>query len=141
MAVVTLRTRGAAAPDIVWERYADLALWPTWSPQLQRVETSAARLAPGISGTVRAGLLSWPTLPVPFVVEDVDTEARTWSWRVRVGLITLRLAHGVEPAAPDSSDGARSSTWLRLSGPSPLVTAYAPVARLALRRLVAAPAS
>ncbi len=130
MAAVTLSTRGAAAPDIAWERYADPSAWSTWAPQIQWVDTDAARIAPGVGGTVHAGLLPRPTLPVRFVVEAVDERARTWTWQVRVALVTLRLEHGVTP------DVGGSATWLRVQGPLPVVAAYAPLARLALGRLV-----
>lgn len=132
MATVTLRTRGDATPDIAWERYADPALWSTWSPQVQRVDLDAPRLVTGARGRVHAGLLPHPTLPVPFVVEVVDDAARTWAWRVRLGPVRLHLEHGVE------ADPGGASTWLRLRGPAPVVAAYAPLAQLALRRLVRA---
>jgi hypothetical protein len=131
MVSVTLHARGAASPAAAWERYADPRLWSTWSPQIQRVETDTARLVPGTVGVVRAGLLPRPTVPVPFTVEEVDEAARTWTWRVRLGPATLHLEHGV------TSDVAGSATWLRVRGPLPVVAAYAPLARLALGRLVA----
>lgn len=132
MATVTLRTRGDADPDTAWERYADPDLWSTWSPQIQRVDLDAPRLVPGARGTVRAGLLPWPTLPVPFRVLEVDEPGRTWAWTVRLGPVGLRLEHGVVP------EPGGSATWLTVHGPAPVVAAYAPLARLALGRLVAA---
>ncbi|WP_030484210.1 SRPBCC family protein [Nocardioides aequoreus] len=135
MAAVTLSTRGAAPPDIAWERYADPAAWAGWAPQIQRVETDAARIAAGVHGTVHAGLLRRPTLPVRFRVDAVDEDARTWAWQVRLGAgparVTLRLEHGV------TEEAGGSGTWLRVRGPLPVVAAYAPLARLALGRLVA----
>ncbi|WP_460841980.1 SRPBCC family protein [Nocardioides marmoraquaticus] len=132
MATVTLRTRGDAAPDTAWERYADPSLWSTWSPQIQRVELDAPRLVGGARGTVRAGLLPHPTLPVPFTVLEVDEPARTWAWEVRLGPVRLRLEHGVVP------EPGGCATWLTVRGPAPVVAAYAPVARWALGRLVRA---
>lgn len=131
MVSVTLHAHGDATPQQAWERYADPQRWSQWSPQVQRVESSTPRLTAGMTGTVRAGLLPRPTLGVPFEVLTVDDAARTWTWRVRLGPVRLHLEHGVEAA-----DGG-SATWLRLSGPLPVVTAYAPVARFALGRLVA----
>lgn len=133
MADLTLSVSGTAAAPTAWERYADPRLWATWSPQIQRVETRMDRLVSGGSGTVRAGLSSRATIGVPFEVLEVDEDAMTWSWRVRLGpagLVRLRLEHGV------TTDGAGSRTWLRVHGPLPVVLAYAPVARLALGRLV-----
>lgn len=133
MAIVTLRTRGDAAPDTAWERYADPALWSSWSPQIQRVDLDAPRLVTGARGTVRAGvLLPRPRLPVPFTVLEVDEAARTWAWSVRVGIVTLHLEHGVVP------EPGGCATWLTIRGPAPVVAAYAPLARLALGRLVRA---
>ena len=133
MASVTVRVQGDAPVDLAWERYADPALWSTWSPQIQRVDTAMTRLSAGASGTVRAGLLPHPTLGVPFEVLEVDEPTRTWTWRVRLapgGLVRLHLEHGVE------AHGDGSATWLHVTGPAPVVVAYAPLARLAMTRLV-----
>ena len=81
---------------------------------------------------MHAGLLSRPTVPVSFEVLALDEDRREWSWRAHVGPLSLRLEHGV------LARGAGSATWLRVHGPLPVVAAYAPVARLALSRLVAA---
>lgn len=130
MAHLTLRARGEAPAALAWERYADPGLWPTWAPQIQGVETTMHRLTPGSTGTVRVGLLSRPTLGLPFTVLSVDEPARQWSWQVRLGPVTLHLEHGVT----DRPGG--SATWLRVRGPLPILLAYAPVARFALSGLV-----
>lgn len=132
MTSLTLQVHGDADVDTAWERYADLGLWSTWAPQIQRVDADSGRLRAGLHGTVRAGLLPRPTLPVRFEVLTVDEARREWTWRAHVGPISMLLDHGVvaEPAG--------SSTWLRVSGPLPVVAPYAPLARLALRRLVTA---
>lgn len=135
MTALTLRARGTAPADLAWERYANPALWTTWALQIQRVETSMARLHAQATGTVHAGLSPWPTVPVPFTVLAVDEGARTWAWQARVGPVRLHLEHGVEETP------AGSATWLRVEGSLPVVLAYAPLARLALGRLVAAPRS
>jgi polyketide cyclase/dehydrase/lipid transport protein len=132
MASVTLRARGPADPAEAWERYAVPALWSSWAPQIQRVTASTDRLVAGTTGTVHAGLLARPTLPVAFEVLAVDEARREWGWRAQAGPISLRLEHGVSP------DGSGASTWLRVHGTLPVVLAYAPLARIALRRLVAA---
>lgn len=123
---LTLRAGGAAEAAEVWERYAVPRRWPTWSPQIQRVETAAARIVAGASGKVVGPL----GVHVRFVIDDVDEAARTWSWRVRVGPVTLHLEHAV------LIDGPGSATTLRMHGPLPVVAGYAPVAQLALNRLV-----
>jgi hypothetical protein len=132
VSTLTLRAHGPASEALAWERYADPALWSTWAPQIQRVDTQLTRLAAGGTGTVRAGLLPHPTIGVPFQVLAVDEAAREWAWEVHVGPVRLRLEHGVT-AHPDGS-----ATWLRVHGPRLVLLGYAPVARIALGRLVAA---
>lgn len=123
----SVSARGPAPTATAWERYADLDRWPEWAPQITGVDAPSRRLAPGLRGTVRAvGVIH-----VGFEVLEVDETARTWSWRVRVGPIRLELAHGVEP------DPAGTRTWLRTTGPAPVVLAYTPLAFVALHALVA----
>ena len=131
MSAVTLRASGPADADLAWGRYDDPALWSTWAPQIQRVDASTARLQTGTTGTVHAGLLPWPTIPVPFEVLDVDRAARRWTWRVTLGPVRMLLEHGVDP------EGTGSSTFLHVRGPALVVLPYAPLARMALSRLVA----
>jgi Polyketide cyclase / dehydrase and lipid transport len=123
------RATGPVPPAQVWERYAVPERWPDWAPQIARVQASAPRIGPGVTGRV------WGPLGVRirFVVTEVDERLRTWAWSVRLGRLRLRLEHGVD------ADPAGSATWLRVHGPAPVVAAYLPVARLALHRLVHAP--
>jgi hypothetical protein len=132
MATLTLHAHGRAPESLAWERYADPALWSTWAPQIQRVDTDLQRLAPGGTGTVRAGLLSRPTLGIRFRVVAVDEVAREWAWEARLGPVRLHLEHGV------TAHPAGSATWLRMRGPLPVIVGYAPVARVALGSIVAA---
>lgn len=91
MAVRRVQARGPAAPEEVWDRYATIDRWPQWSPQISRVEASSDRLALGVRGTVSVvGVLA-----VPFTVTSCRPDDRTWSWRVRLGPITLDLDHAV----------------------------------------------
>lgn len=122
-----LTVRGPATPDQAWERYAVPARWPSWAPQIRRVEYEPARIEAGASGTV-VGLGG---VRAAFTVLEVDETGRMWAWRVRVGPARLRLHHGIEAA------GAGCRATLVIQGPAPVVLAYAPVARLALRGLVA----
>ncbi len=130
MTHLSLHADGPADPGTVWERYADTRLWSTWSPQISRVELEGAgdRIATGLRGRV----IAIGGLRVPFEVTSVDAEAMKWSWRVRIGPVAVRLDHGVA-AHPG---GVR--TTLDLHGLLPVVASYAPVAQLALRRLVSA---
>lgn len=128
-ATVRVAATGRAGPEEVWARYAVPARWPEWSPQIRRVDTADpdAPVGVGTRGVVRGPVGA----AVPFEVTEVDGAARRWTWRVRAGFVPLHLEHGVDPA------GAGARAWVRISGPFPMVAAYAPLAHLALRRLVA----
>jgi hypothetical protein len=131
----TLRATGPLPADAAWERYADLDLWSRWAPQISGVAVAGGqsrRLHPGLRGTVRAAGL----VHVPFEVLAVDEEARTWSWRVRVGPIRLHLDHGVDDPRPDDGPHVGARTWLRTTGPAAVVLPYAPLALIALHSLL-----
>jgi len=138
-----LAAAGPASAAVAWERYADPQLWSTWSPQIAAVETSTPRLASGTTGVVRShgGLL------LDFLVEEVDDAARRWSWSVvprRAGglplpeavqrLGRLHLVHAVLDSGLVGGTG--SATTLLVTGSAPVVLTYAPLAGLALGRLV-----
>ena len=122
-----LRAVGTAEPAVAWHRYADIGAWSTWSPQIVGVETTAARIALGVGGRVRVvgGLC------LPFTITAHDEQARTWSWVVRLGPVAMTLNHEVH-AHPRGS-----GTVLVMEGPDPVLLGYAPLAWVALRRLVA----
>lgn len=126
MTALTLKARGAAPVDAAWERYADPQKWPEWAPQIRRVE-SVGRLRPGLTGRV----YSYLPPGIAFRVLAVDAKGKTWSWRVQLGPLSLTLEHGVREGRHGGSE-----TWLRLTGPLPVVVLYAPIARYALGRLV-----
>jgi hypothetical protein len=132
MASLTVRAQGPARAPDVWEDYADPMRWPEWAPHIRRV-VAIGRLRPGLTGQVFSVL----PVPVSFEVIDVDAKRRRWSWKVAMGPVHLRFDHCVEPRA------LGASTWLTMHGPLALLLMYAPIARLALRRLVhtRAPAS
>lgn len=119
---------GPAAPAEVWRRYTSPPAWPGWAPQIRYVDTPDDPISAGSRGVVHGPLL----LRVPFEILDVDHATRRWSWRVGVGPVGLRMEHGVD----DAPTGSR--VWVRIHAPSLLVLPYVPVARLALRRAVAA---
>ncbi len=122
----TAEASGPAAPDEVWERYADPTRWPGWAPQITEVDTDAVRIAPGASGRLFAA----GGVRLDFTVVDVDEQQLTWSWSVRFGLLTLHLEHGV------ATTGAGATTWLKARGPAFLIFPYMPFARSALENLV-----
>lgn len=116
---------GAATTELVWHRYVTPELWPTWSPQLQRVDCPDEVIVAGSRGVAHGPAF----VRVRFAVLAVDDAERTWTWRVG-GPIGVTMSHGVDEA-PDGG----SSAWVEI--PIALV-AYAPIARLALGRLVRA---
>ncbi len=111
----------------MWHRYTDPASWPGWAPQIRGVDVTEAVLERGTRGTVHGPLL----VRVPFRIRSVDHRARRWSWRAGFGLLGVDMDHGVDEA----QDGSRA--WVRIHAHRYLVLPYVPVARLALRRLVA----
>jgi hypothetical protein len=124
---LTLHATGPLGPGEAWERYAVPARWPDWAPQITGVEVPVSRLAAGVRGRVRGPL----GVTLPFVVDTVDETARRWSWTVSLGPVQVHLLHWVA----EGPDGG-STTGLRISGPAPLVVGYAPLAQLAISRLV-----
>jgi len=124
---LTLHATGPLGPDAVWERYAVPARWSDWAPQITGVDLPVTRLVASVRGRVRVPLGA----SLPFVVESVDEAARRWSWTVSLGPVRLHLLHWVA----EGPDGG-STTGLRVTGPAPLVAGYAPLAQLAIGRLV-----
>lgn len=127
---MTTYVSGPAAVEDAWERYADPALWSTWAPQIRSVDVDqedATRIRPGLTGTVHAAF----GVDVRFTITEVDEAARTWAWTAHPPGFTMHLTHTVE----SHSTGTR--TGLEVDGPAVASLAYLPVARLALRRLVA----
>jgi hypothetical protein len=125
-AVRRVEVTGRARPATAWERYADLARWPTWAPQIRRVEADGPRLAVGRTGTVHVV----GGLRVPFVVTAVDDGLMTWSWIARVGPVALTLHHDLVPA------GSGTTAGLAVEGPGLVVATYGPLTRAPLTRLV-----
>ena len=128
MPSLTVRAQGPASPPTVWEAYADPQRWPQWAPHIRRVD-AIGRLRPGLTGQVFS-LVPLVAPPVSFTVTDVDARARRWSWNTVLGPLRVSFDHGVDP------DETGSRTWLTMHGPLPLLLIYAPLARLALHRLV-----
>lgn len=128
---LTVGASGPVEPALTWARYVTPSRWSQWSPQIRRVECTCPdeALVPGRIGTV----IGPGGLSVSFTATEVDERAHRWTWVVRLSTISLQMTHGVEPRC-DGSAGARA--WVRISGPLPVVVAYAPLARVALTRLV-----
>ncbi|WP_432562026.1 SRPBCC family protein [Kineococcus sp. SYSU DK003] len=107
--------RGNRSAADVWEDYARIDRWPTWSPQMTGVEADGDRIADGVTGRVHCG-----PIRLPFTITHVDEDAMTWTWRV----LGIELRHGVQ-ATP-------AGCLTTFQGPLP----YLPAAWIALRRLV-----
>jgi hypothetical protein len=125
---LTVSAAGAAEPGDVWDRYVRPARWSQWSPQIRSVDYPDEVIATGGSGTVHGPC----GLPVRFEVLDVDGENRCWSWAVTLAMVRLTLQHRV------AARGSGTITELVVDGPAPVVLGYAPIARIALGRLVRA---
>ena len=128
---LTLRADGTADLDLVWERYATPSLWTTWAPQIRRVESSAARLEVGVTGTVYGVI---PTIGASFEVTHFSEADRRWSWDIAAGPVRMHLDHRSEARI-----GGGTSTTLIVDGPAAAVLTYAPVARISLESLVRRP--
>jgi len=130
---MTVGAAGRAAIDEVWDRYIHPQRWSEWSPQISSVDCTDDIIRAGSTGTVHGPC----RIGVEFNILQVDHEKRCWSWRVWIAFVTLELMHSVQAGSPGSpARAAGSSTSLDISGPAPVVLGYAPIARLALGRLV-----
>ena len=123
-----LEVTGARDPAAVWERYAVPGSWPEWLPQIERVDLSTPRLAAGATGKLHAPM----GVSIPFTVDSVDDDGRTFAWTIRVGLLKLRMENWVH-----DGPGGGAVAGMRVNGPGPLVSAYAGQAKSSLERLVA----
>jgi hypothetical protein len=128
-----LSATGPLSPDEAWERYTRPALWPSWSPHLREVDYPDDVVHAGTTGRVTGvgGLVA------VFQIDAVDHDEHTWSWSVRSGPLRLSFDHGVEATGPGSPHPAGSTAWLVTHALWPVAVGYAPLARLALGRLVA----
>jgi len=127
MATRRLSAHGAAEPSVAWRRYLEVGAWRTWSPHIVNVDATAHQIAVGVSGRVHVV----GGLRVPFTVTEVDPRRCTWSWIARLGPVPLTLHHAVR------AQGRGSATDLTMEGPDAVLVSYAPLAWVALRRLVA----
>jgi len=108
-----------------WSRYADLSVWPRWSPQIRAVDADGTHLVPGLHGLVRGPLGT----AVPFRVDHVDEADLSWSWTVALAGLDIRMRHDLR-----EHDGGTTS-GLTMDAPPVVALTYGPPARVALRRL------
>ena len=104
----------------VWDLLVDTERWPEWGPSVAAVD-APTRTRPVVPASIRrVGGLG---VSLPFEVEAFDAGAMRWRWRV-AGLSAT--GHGVDPR----TDGCRVFFEV-----PPVAAGYAPVCRLACRRL------
>ncbi|MGL5852141.1 MAG: SRPBCC family protein [Phycicoccus sp.] len=117
---------GRLHPDVVWARYTRPSAWSTWAPHIRSVDYPLDTIAAGTAGRVHGP----PGVTADFRIDEVDPDARRWSWSVRSGPLRLRFDHGADPHPHGCS------AWMTTDAAWPLVLGYAPLASWALGRLV-----
>ena len=135
----TVRATGPARPAAVWDKYVRPKRWSEWSPQIRSVDYPEEIITAGSTGVVHGPC----GVAVRFEIDEVDQVSRQWSWRVEVAGIAMTLGHSVMPhesttggSATSTNDDGGTTTTLVIEGPAPVVLGYAPLARIALERLV-----
>lgn len=123
---LSIGATGPADPDVVWNRYLRPENWREWSPQISSVRYPGSEISDGGRGRVN-GLCG---IGLAFEVLYVDTENRCWTWRVKPVGVDVVMTHAVL-----ATDGGTRTT-LEIDGPLPIILGYAPIARIALGRLV-----
>ncbi|KQW47962.1 hypothetical protein ASC77_16305 [Nocardioides sp. Root1257] len=120
---------GTAHPDAVWRRFTHPSQWSSWASQIRDVRTDDPEVRVGGTGRV----IGPGPVAVDYEVVEVDAGLRAWSWEVVLGPARVRMRHYVLPTA---AGGSRAV--MQVHGPSAVPgQAYRPLARAALRRLVA----
>jgi uncharacterized protein YndB with AHSA1/START domain len=137
-AVRTYRAPAAGVdPDLLWRLLATPDQWPRWSPHIMRV-TEGHGVPPGPLRIGQALRIHgpWP-VAVPARITAL-VPGRRWDFDVTLPVgVRVRAAHEVvdDPTAVVVTMRAAGPAMRLLGGPALLV--YAPLAELALRRLVA----
>ena len=123
---VFVQVDSVAAPERVWDLYAQPARWKEWAPHIRSPHgLGVPEVEPGASGRIHlAGL-------APVWAEVTSKRpGRSWTWRV--GLV--ELTHTVDPRA-----GGGSTIGLAMRAPAPMELAirigYAPITKLLLKNL------
>lgn len=132
---VTERADGCQGADL-WHVLATPAYWPRWAPHIQRTTTTAGRPTLQVS---RGDVVRIDGVGPTYVTATIThvEEPRRWDFRV-----DLPLGHHIEAGHEVLRDPVAVRVDMTLHGPIPgpaggaLLTAYRPLAALALRRLV-----
>ena len=87
------RTNVAAAPDVIFRIYTDVARWHTWDPDTKQASLNGP-LQPGAKGMLT------PTKgnAVPMLVTDVDAN-RSFTVESSIPLFRMRFEHELRPNA------------------------------------------
>lgn len=135
---IQLRSIGPASITTAWQRYVRPSQWPSWAFQIRAVHIhpvgplrsdDAICLGTGMTGSVQ----SFGPIRIPFEITQVDPAAYRWQWVVQILGQRVHMTHRLDVM----ESGTR--TELDIKGPAVIVAAYAPVARVALRRLLSDP--
>jgi hypothetical protein len=123
---VHVEVESEAAPERVWDLYAQPERWKEWAPHIRSPRgLGNPEVEPGASGRIRLAGLA----PV-WAEVTAKRPGRSWTWRV--GLV--ELTHTVAPRG----DGG-SVIGLDMRAPAPMEMAirmsYAPVTKALLNRL------
>lgn len=107
----------AVPPEDAWDLLVDVRRWPEWSPIVDGVDATDARVRTGTTGRIRV-------LGARLPFEVIDRTDRRWTWRV-AGL--SGTGHRVDALAEN-----RCRVVFELS---PTAVGYAPVCLRALERI------
>jgi uncharacterized protein YndB with AHSA1/START domain len=98
----------SASPEDVWQQWADVAGWPTWNRDIERIE---------IEGPFAAGstILMTPRGEDPIELRIADAaEPERFVDEADFGDILVRTNHSVRP----HGDGARVTYRMEITGPA-----------------------
>jgi uncharacterized protein YndB with AHSA1/START domain len=123
---VHVEVESEAAPERVWNLYAQPERWKEWAPHIRGPHNlGSPEVEPGASGRIRLAGVA----PV-WAEVTAKRPGRSWTWRV--GLV--ELTHTVAPR-----NGGGSTIGLEMRAPAPMEIAirvsYAPITKRLLRRL------
>jgi hypothetical protein len=123
---VHVEVESSAAPERVWELYAQPSRWKEWAPHIRAPHgLGSPEVEPGASGRIRVA-------GVAPVWAEITSKRAGESWTWRVGLV--ELTHTVKSAI-----GGGSVIGLAMRAPAPMELAiratYAPITKLLLKNL------
>ena len=109
-----------------WRDDVEPTRWSAWAPHITSVSYPQVTLRPRTSGVGHGPV--GPRLPFPIV----EVRPPGWSWVVAASQVRIQLDHDLAQRA-DRLGASRALPTM--PGPTPVLMAYAPLARHALTRL------